>query len=263
MRKNLVRARWQAGEAALSAWLSIPSSFSAELLAHCGFDCLTIDLQHGLIDYQSAVGMLQAISTTEATPLARVPWNEPGIIMKLLDAGCYGIICPMVNSRAEAEAFAAACRYPPAGIRSHGPRRATLYAGADYSEKANETILAIAMIETAEALANVDDIVATPGIDALYIGPADLSLSLGRQQRVDQTDPVMVEALDTILAAARRHGKIAGLHTGSAAYASQMVAKGFQLVTVQTDAAFLEAEARRVVAVVHGATEGAAQRGPY
>jgi len=262
MRVNRLRTLWQHGDAALCAWLSIPSNFSAELMAHAGFDCLTIDMQHGLIDYQVAVTMLQAISTTDAVPLARVAWNDPGTIMKLLDAGCYGIICPMINHAAEAAAFAAACRYPPLGMRSYGPKRAMLYAGNDYPEYANETILAIAMIETAEGLANVDEIAALPGIDALYIGPADLSLSLGRQQRIDQTDPVMVEALETVLAAARRHGKVAGLHTGSPEYALAMIEKGFRFVTVATDASFLENEARRVVAVARHANPSSA-RGPY
>lgn len=263
MRTNTIRTQWQAGEAVLTAWLTIPSTFSAELMAHCGFDCLTLDVQHGLIDYGDAVKMLQAISTTDCIPLARVPWNEPGAIMKLLDAGAYGIICPMIGSAQEAAAFAAACRYPPDGIRSYGPKRAMLYAGDDYPAESNRTILAIAMIETADGLANVDEIAAVPGIDALYIGPADLSLALGRQQRVDQTDPIMVEALEKVLAAARRHGKVAGLHTGSAVYARQMVAKGFQLVTVQTDAAFLEAEARRVVQAVKAIAAAKGSAGPY
>ncbi len=119
------------------------------------------------------------------------------------------------------------------------------------------------MIETAGGLENVDAIVATPGIDALYIGPADLSLALGRTQRTDQTDPVMVEALDTILAAAKRHGKVAGLHTGSAAYARQMIEKGFQFVTVQSDAGFLETEARRVVQAVKQGAGDKRAAGPY
>jgi 4-hydroxy-2-oxoheptanedioate aldolase len=142
-----------------------------------------------------------------------------------------------------------------------------LYAGNDYPEQANATVLAFAMIETAGGLANVDAIAATPGIDALYIGPADLSLALGRTQRMDQTDPVLVEALDTILAAARRHGKVAGLHTGSPAYARRMIEKGFQFVTVQTDAAYLETEARRVIEAVKQTAQGARQEakssGPY
>jgi 4-hydroxy-2-oxoheptanedioate aldolase len=263
MRTNTIRSRWQAGEAVLTAWLTIPSSYSAELLAHCGFDCLTIDMQHGLIDYGMAVTMLQAISTTDCVPLARVPWNDPAAIMKLLDAGAYGIICPMIGTAQEAEAFAAACRYPPDGIRSYGPKRAMLYAGADYPAQANAEILAIAMIETADGLANVDAIAAVPGVDALYVGPADLSLALGREQRMDQTDPVMVDAIATVLAAARRHGKVTGLHTGSPSYAQKMIEQGMQFVTVQTDAAYLEAEARRIVAAVKQTAEQRKPAGPY
>lgn len=263
MRENRLRTLWQRQEAALCAWLTIPNSFSAEIMVHTGFDCFTIDLQHGLIDYQTAVPMLQAISTTEATPLARVPWNDPGAIMKMLDAGCYGIICPMINNVGEALAFTDACRYPPQGIRSYGPKRATIYAGDDYAAAANDTVLAIAMIETAAGLANVDAIAALPGIDALYIGPADLSLALGRSQRTDQTDPVLVEALEKVLAAAQRHGKVAGLHTATPAYARAMIEKGFQLVTIASDAAFLEAEARRVVAATHGEGRAKQAQGPY
>jgi 4-hydroxy-2-oxoheptanedioate aldolase len=169
----------------------------------------------------------------------------------------------MTRRALAAAAFAAPCRYPPEGIRSYGPKRAMLYAGNDYSEHANETILAIAMIETADGLANVDAIAATPGIDALYIGPADLSLALGRPQRIDQTDPIMLEALDSVLAAARRHGKSAGLHTGTPAYARQMIGKGFQFVTVLNDAGFLEAEARRVVQAVKDVGEQQTSGGPY
>ena len=262
MREHQLRSLWQAGRAATCCWLTIPSAFTAELMAHAGFDSLTIDLQHGLIGYETAVSMLQAISTTPVTPLARVPWNEPGIIMKLLDAGAAGIICPMINSRQEAAAFVGACRYPPQGYRSYGPRRATLYAGADYPERANDYVLAIAMIETAAALENLDEILDVPGIDAIYIGPADLSISLGVTQRIDQDDPTMVAALDRILQGARRRGIPAGLHTGSAAFAARMFALGWQFATVQTDAAFLEAGAQAVLSQLQ-ATTTARSSGPY
>ena len=148
-------------------------------MAHAGFDWLCIDMQHGSIDYQVALSMLQAISTTDTVPIVRVPWNEPGIIMKTLDAGAYGVIVPMVNSRAEAEAAVAACRYAPQGNRSYGPGRAVLYAGPDYFANANETVLCICMIETREAIERAEEIISTPGLDAIYIGPSDLSVSLG------------------------------------------------------------------------------------
>ena len=247
MRENKVRTKLENGQTAVNGWLHIPSSVAAEALAHQGFDSLTLDLQHGPLHYDAALPMLQAISTTDTTPLARVPWNEPGIIMKMLDAGCYGIICPMVNSRAECEAFVQACRYPPQGYRSYGPTRATLYAGKDYAPNANATVLTFAMIETAEAMKNLDDILSVPGLDAIYVGPADLSQSLGGPPGADFADGPVPEALDTIIEAAKRHGVKAGLHNASVAYSRKMIDKGFQFVTVQSDLGFLVGAAQRVV----------------
>jgi 4-hydroxy-2-oxoheptanedioate aldolase len=136
VRANRLREIWKKGEAVVNGWLSIPSSFSAEVMAHQGFDSLTVDMQHGVVDYQVAVTMLQAISTTSAIPLARVPWNDPARLMKILDAGVYGVICPMINTREEAEALVRACKYAPRGFRSWGPVRASIYAGADYGDHA-------------------------------------------------------------------------------------------------------------------------------
>src|SRR6185369_12322396 len=160
VRENTLRKIWARGEAVVNGWLSIPSSFSAEVMAHQGFDSLTVDMQHGVVDYQTAVTMLQAISTTPTVPLARVPWLDPGILMKMLDAAVYGVICPMINSAEEARRLVSACRYPPKGMRSFGPIRALLYGGADYPKHANDTILVIAMIETRDALTNLDEILA-------------------------------------------------------------------------------------------------------
>ena len=165
MRNNNIKEAWSKGQATVNGWLSIPSSVSAEFMAHQGWDSLTIDLQHGLVDYQTALTMLQAVSSKEATPLARVPWLEAGIIMKLLDAGAYGIICPMINTPEDAQRFVSYCRYAPVGQRSFGPARAVMYAGADYAQHANETVLTLAMIETRQALDNVAAIAATPGLD--------------------------------------------------------------------------------------------------
>ena len=129
MANNKVKQIWASGKAVVNAWLAIPSGFSAEVIAQCGFDSVTVDMQHGVQDYQSMVQCFQAMHAHPVTPMVRVPWNTPGDIMKALDAGAYGIICPMVNSRAECEAFVGACRYPPAGYRSFGPTRAALVAG--------------------------------------------------------------------------------------------------------------------------------------
>lgn len=235
MRENRVKAIWAAGRAVVNGWCAIPSSYSAEVMAHMGWDTLAIDAQHGIIDYQAMVTMLQAISTTAVTPLVRVPWNHPADVMKALDAGAYGIICPMVNTRADCEAFVGACRYAPRGYRSSGPARATLYGGADYTAMANDTIVALAMIETREALANLDAIVSTPELDAVYIGPSDLSVSLGLAHGLDREEGIVQDAIKSVLAACRRHGIKAAIHTGSTSYARRMIAMGFDLVTVLGD----------------------------
>jgi 4-hydroxy-2-oxoheptanedioate aldolase len=248
VRENNVRSIWKRGGAAINGWLGIPSSVAAENMAQANWDSLTVDLQHGLVDYQTAVTMLQAVSTTPTVPLARVPWLEPGIIMKLLDAGAYGIICPMINTRAECEALVRTCRYAPLGYRSFGPVRATWYAGADYWKHANETVIAMAMIETKQAVENLDDILSVPGLDALYIGPNDLALTLGCTPSGVPTDPIVVGAIKTIVAGAKRHGIYAGIHCGSTAMAKEMIALGFQFVTLLADNAFLATAAKGAVA---------------
>jgi len=249
VRENTLKKIWARGEAVVNGWLSIPSAFSAEVMAHQGFDSLTVDMQHGVVDYQVAVTMLQGISTTPVIPLARVPWNDPARLMKILDAGAYGVICPMVNTREQAEALVQACKYPPRGYRSWGPVRASIYAGTDYGDHANEDIIVMPMIETAEALKNLDDILTVPGVDAIYVGPSDLSLALGCKPRLDQTDAPVVEAQQKIVEACKSHGVIAGIHNATAAYAVKMVAAGYQFVTLASDGRFLAAKAAEEVAV--------------
>ena len=161
MRKNKLKKMFKDGEPIINGWLQIPSAFSAEVMSHQGWDSCTVDMQHGVIDYHNALNMLQAISSTETIPLARVNWNAPGQIMKILDAGCYGIICPMVSNRKEAESFVQACQYPPKGYRSFGPIRGLLYGGSDYPKYADDEILKLAMIETKEALEKLDEILET------------------------------------------------------------------------------------------------------
>ena len=178
VRENTIRTIWKQGGAVINGWLGIPSSVAAENMAQAGWDGLTVDMQHGLVDYQTAVTMLQAISTTGTAPMARVAWLEPGIIMKLLDAGAWGIVCPMINTREECETFVGACRYPPRGYRSFGPVRATWYCGPDYYKNINDNVITMAMIETKQAVDNLDDILSVPGLDSIYIGPNDLAISL-------------------------------------------------------------------------------------
>ncbi len=216
MRENRIRTIWKRGEAVVNGWLAIPNVFSAETMAHAGWDSLTVDMQHGVVDYNAALAMLTAISTTSTMPLVRVPWLDPGIIMKLLDAGAYGL----------------------------------LYAGADYPQHANDTVLAIAMIETRQALDNLDDILSVEGLDAIYIGPNDLSLTLGCKPKLDQDEKIVVEAIDHILERAKKHGVVAGIHNGTVDYALKMIAKGFQFVTVGSDSRFMAAGAQQVVAAM-------------
>lgn len=263
MRENTVRSKLQKGEAIVNGWLHIPSGIAAEGMAHASFDSLTLDLQHGPIHYDSSIPMLQAISTTDTIPLARVPWNEPGIIMKMLDAGCYGIICPMINTQEECEAFVGACRYPPKGYRSHGPTRASMYAGNDYALKANETVLTFAMIETAQALDNLEAILSVEELDAIYVGPADLSKSLGGPAGSDWTEGPTAEAIEHIVKAAKKHNIYAGIHNGSASHARKMIDIGYQFVTIQSDLGFMRAKAKEVSSAVKGEQVQSSSASPY
>ena len=242
MRKNKLKELFKTGKPIINSWLSIPSSFSAESMAQQSWDSLTIDMQHGLIDYSSAVSMLQAISTTNITPMARVNWNEPGQIMKILDAGCYGVICPMVSNRKEAEKFVQACQYPPKGYRSFGPIRASIYGGSDYAKHADDEILKLAMIETKEALEKLDEILDTPHLDGVYIGPADLSLAVGEEPGFDKPeDTKAYKEILRILEFAKKRNLLAGLHNGTPEYAQKMIDKGFNLVTVGSDNRYIAA----------------------
>ena len=263
MRPNRLRTLWQSGGAAVNGWMAIPDSFSAETMAQQGWDSLTIDLQHGVVDYQAMIPMLQALSTTDTVPVVRVHWLEPGILMKALDAGAYGVICPMVNSREDAQKLVAWTHYAPRGTRSFGPVRALLYGGADYPQHANDTIVAFAMIETAAALDNLDAIMSVEGLDAIYIGPTDLSLSLGCKPDMDNPEPKVSEAIAHILARAKAHGLVAGIHNAGPKAALERIAKGFQFVTVSSDARLIAAGAQQVVAAMRAAKPPAPATGSY
>ena len=235
MRFNRVKQLWSEGKPAVGGFLSIPHCFSAEVMAHTGLDWLCLDMQHGCIDYADAVPMLTAISTTSVTPFVRVPWNEPSIIMKVLDAGAYGVIVPMVSNRAEAERAVAACRYPPAGIRSNGPNRALLYGGPDYQKHADREIVCAVMIETAEGIEKMEEIVSTPGLDAVYIGPTDLALALGLPPVMDNDEPKHVATVNLILDTCRRHKVVAGIHTTSSKFTQRYLDQGFRMVMLVPD----------------------------
>ncbi|OHE80274.1 MAG: 2,4-dihydroxyhept-2-ene-1,7-dioic acid aldolase [Verrucomicrobia bacterium RIFCSPLOWO2_12_FULL_64_8] len=259
MKENTVKRIWADGGAVVNGWLCIPSTMSAEIMAGQGFDSIVVDLQHGAIDYQVAVTLFQAICTTPVIPLARVPWNDPGILMKVLDAGAYGVICPMINNAEEAEKLVQACKYPPRGYRSVGPIRAK-YAwhvppGTDYIDFADASTLVIPQIETAEALENLDRILEVSGIDAVYVGPGDLAMGLGSHARTGQNDAVVVAAKKKVAEACARHGKYAGMHTPSAEAAYKAVGAGFRFVTIASDDRFLAAKASAEVKALRTAMQ--------
>jgi len=238
MKNNGLKQLWAQDKQGLNGWLSVPNAFTAEVMGSLGYDSLTVDMQHGLVDYADMVGMLQALSSTPVTALVRVPWLDPASIMKSLDAGAQGIICPMVNTRAQAEEFVDYMRYPPRGSRSFGPIRARYALGADYVEKNHEEVVALAMIETAEAMDNLDAIVSTPGLDGVYIGPSDLTFGLSNGSLpagMDREEPEMVAAIERILKAAHDAGIRACLHTASTDYAVRGFKWGFDMVTMASD----------------------------
>lgn len=239
VRPNAVKNMIAEGRPVLNAWLSIASSHVAEGIAHQGVDSVTIDLQHGAIDFAAAFHMLQAISTSPAVPFARVPAHDAAMMGKLLDAGAYGLICPMVENRTQAEAFVTACRYPPRGTRSFGPNRVTYYAGRDYWQHADAEILLLAQVETRTAIDNLDSIVAVPGLDGIYIGPADLSLSYGAAPAMVPKDASIEAAIKTACERARRADLVAAIHTDGPATVRQRFAEGFHMCSFPTDMRFL------------------------
>ena len=255
MRRNTALAKWRAGEQTIGGWLALGNTHSAELMANAGFDWLCVDLQHGLLDYRDLLHMLPAISTTDTIPLVRVSGNDPKEIMKVLDAGALGVIVPLVNDRAEALAAISACRYPPEGTRSFGPIRAGLYGGRGYAREANQEIACIAMIETREGLENLEEIVTTPGLGGVYIGPSDLALALGLPPRGDTDDPLHLETVDRILASCRKHGVPVGIHTGGLAYTQRRLEAGFNFVTLGTDSGFLMQAVNSDLAAARGTQE--------
>jgi 4-hydroxy-2-oxoheptanedioate aldolase len=244
MRKNKIKEMWRAKKCVTLGWLSLSHGFSAEVMARQGFDALCVDLQHGTAEMRDVAPMLQAISQTDTVPVVRVAWNDPAAIMKALDLGAYAIIVPLVNNAKEAAQAVAACRYPPVGMRSNGPVRAVQYGGGDYVANANDEIVVMAMIETKEGLANLDAICATPGLDAVYIGPADLSFALGLAPRGDNPDPLHMATCDKILAAAHKAGIKCVMHCASAAFAAGAVKRGFDMVMLTGDLACMIAGAK-------------------
>lgn len=263
MRPNTLKAAFREQRPMINGWLAIPSSYSAEIIGHQGYDAVTVDMQHGMIDFASALSMLQALSSTPALPLARVNCNDPAQIMRLLDAGAWGIICPMISTAEQALQFVSACRYPPLGNRSFGPARALLYGGKDYPSYANDEILTLAMIETREGLQNLHAILATPGLDGVFIGPNDLSLTLTGSASAESQHPEMLAAIEQVLTACREHNKIAGIFCTSGQAAAARLAQGFHFVTPANDVMQLGRSSREAIALSRGETPSATGSSGY
>lgn len=238
-----LKSRWSAGETTLGAWCMIPGALTAEALGRGGFDWVLVDMQHGCMDYETALAMIRAIDLTPAAPIVRVPWNDPGIIGRVLDAGALGVVIPMIQTPDDARRAADACLYPPAGRRSFGPIRVGLRDGPRYFATANERVAVIPMIETAEALASVEEIAAVPGVDALLVGPFDLSVALGLPPGDNDGEPAFDEAIVRISAAARRAG-VATAVLSNPKVAPLRIDQGFRMISVTTDIVALQTAAR-------------------
>lgn len=259
-----LRTLFDEGRPVLNGWCSIGNAFTAEIMAAQGFDSITVDMQHGALDYSDLLPMLQAMRASGVTLLARVAWLDASSVMKALDAGADGVICPMVSTAEEAAQLVSYMRYPPLGSRSFGPTRAAVAQGPRTTEVANRSVLAFAMIETAEGFANLEAIVATHGLDGVYVGPTDLSLSLSDGKlpaKLDREEPEMIAALQTIATTCKRHGRIAGLHCATPDYAARALGWGFKLVTVGGDTRFLSAGAAAAVSDFRALTGDAGPSG--
>ena len=252
---NTLKCAWGEGRSTFNGWMMLPGAAVAETMATQPWDSITIDLQHGLIDYADALGMLVALDAAGVVPLVRIPALESGIIGKMLDAGAQGIICPIVNTARQAEQLVGSMRYPPAGTRSFGPLRPIFRRGLEYVGEANQLCLAIAQIETAAALENLEEILLVDGLDAIYIGPSDLAMDLGIPLAVDSEDPALLEVLGQILETARQFDVPVGMHCMSPGYAKKMLDVGFDLITAGTDVSMIMASSESVLALLN-ATDG-------
>lgn len=247
MRKNHVKARLQAGEAVIGTWLAIPSAVAARNMAQLGFDYLCVDMEHQPIDLETAAAMFAVIAQSGCTPLARIPWNTAENIKRVLDCGAHGIVVPMVNTRAEAEAAVAAAKYPPAGIRSVGGMVHALNFDTDpatYYARANDEIVVILQAESPQGVENADEIMSVPGVDGVFIGPNDLLSMMHMTPRMESDAPQFVEALAHIVATARKHGVAPGIHTASHEACRRRIEEGFRFMAIASDARFMVAGAQ-------------------
>lgn len=256
-----IRKTWSAGKPVFGIWAALACPFAVELMAGPGIGYLCVDQQHGVIDYADAVNMFIAAQARGVAPITRVPANEAWLIGKALDAGAQGVVVPMVNNRAEAAAAVAACRYPPHGVRSFGPTRAAVVSAARDTETLGNAVLCFVMVETREGLKNIEEIASTPGLDGIYIGPADLALGMGLAPDLDKTEPEHAAAIEAILKACQRNRIVAGIQCSSGKSGKGYAERGFGLVTIAKDSSLLQAAARAEIRVANG--QGAAAKEGY
>ena len=255
MRPNKVKQFWKEGKPLAVGWMGSPDTYMVEAMANSGFDVLVLDMQHGMgIGPDRAVVAIQTVATTETQPLVRVPWNDPIYIQYVLDAGAYGVIVPMVNSRAEAEKAVGATKYFPLGYRSNGANRSRYVAPeGDYFANANAEILCFVMIETTQAIENLEEIATTPGVDGFYIGPSDLAITMGLVPKLDHNAPQHIEAVQKVIDCAKKHNLMAGIHTTGPEEVLRRYKQGFNLCPLGSDGGFVGAGARAAVAALRDA----------
>ena len=258
MKTNHVRAKLKRGEPSVGTWLTLPDTMAARLMAQVGFDWLTVELEHSPTNFETAANSFAVIAATGPVPLARVPFNTVENIKRVLDTGAYGIVVPMVNSRAEAEAAVAAARYQPLGTRSIGGQIHAANFDTDpatYYARANEEILVVLMAEHIKAIEAADDILRLPGIDVIFIGPNDLHNSMGKPPAFESEHKEYVDAVKHILKTARKYGVAPGIHVVDAAAARRRLAEGFQFIAVASEAGMMLAKAAET-AQAFGLTPG-------
>jgi 4-hydroxy-2-oxoheptanedioate aldolase len=250
MKTNRVRAKLKRGEPSVGTWLTLADSVGAQLMAGAGFDWLTVELEHSHLTFEHAARAFAIIAASGCVPLVRVPLNSTENIKRVLDTGAWGIVVPMVNSRAECEAVVRAARYRPIGQRTIGGQLGPVNFATDaatYFANANDEILLVVMAETAEAVANIDDILSVPGIDAVFVGPNDLHASLGAAPAFESALPAFNDALARILASAKKHGIAPGIHVQDSVQAKRRIEEGWQFVAVSSEAGLMLAKAAEIV----------------
>lgn len=247
MRHNAVFEKLRSGTQVVNGWVSLDSDHAGEVLSHAGFDAVTVDLQHGMFGLERAISILRSVSAGPAVPMARSARNDGAQIGKLLDAGAYGIICPNINSRAEAEDFVSACRYPSSGNRSFGPARGLLYGGPDYVRHANAEVLTWAMIESPEGVSHAEEIINTPELDGIYIGPNDLAFAMGEIPNGTISGEIL-EIIKELIGLAHGAGRFVGIYTRDGVEANYLLKMGVDLVTPGNDVSLINTEAAARIA---------------